>query len=117
MLKRHKARQNERRLQVGGVWQDHDLVFCAEDGTPLRPDSVSVRFSNLVKRSGLPPLPLHGLRHTHATSLLAAGTNPKIVQERLGHFSAAFTLDAYSTVLPGMQAEAAETAAALVLDS
>ncbi|MBI4212827.1 MAG: hypothetical protein HY534_00805 [Chloroflexi bacterium] len=31
----------------------------------------------------------------------------KIVSERLGHSTVAFTLDAYSHVLPGIQAEAA----------
>ena len=34
--------------------------------------------------------------------------HPKIVSERLGHHSVAFTLDTYAHVLPGMQAEAAE---------
>ena len=34
--------------------------------------------------------------------------NPKIVSERLGHFSVAFTLDTYAHVMPGMQAEAAQ---------
>jgi len=34
--------------------------------------------------------------------------NPKVVSERLGHHSVAFTLDTYAHVLPGMQAEAAQ---------
>ncbi len=38
----------------------------------------------------------HDLRHTHATLLLLAGINPKIVQERLGHASIDMTLDTYS---------------------
>jgi integrase len=48
------------------------------------------------------------LRHTAATLLLAAGEHPKVVQERLGHYSVAFTLDAYSHVLPSMQKAAPE---------
>jgi hypothetical protein len=48
------------------------------------------------------------MRHTHATLLLAAGVNPKVVSERLGHASVAFTLDTYAHVLPTMQSEAAE---------
>jgi len=39
--------------------------------------------------------------------LLANGVHPKIAQERLGHSSIAITLDLYSHVLPGMQADAA----------
>ncbi len=49
---------------------------------------------------------LYDLRHTHATLLLKAGINPKIVSERLGHSSIVLTLDTYSHVLPGMQDEA-----------
>jgi integrase len=53
------------------------------------------------------PYRLYDLRHTHATLLLKAGVNPKIVSERLGHSSVRITLDIYSHVLPGMQDEAA----------
>ncbi|MEZ5342002.1 MAG: tyrosine-type recombinase/integrase [Acidimicrobiales bacterium] len=59
-------------------------------------------------------LTLHGLRHTHATHLLAMGKNPRMVSERLGHADVAFTLQVYGHVLPGHQREAAETAAGLV---
>ncbi len=40
--------------------------------------------------------------------MLRQGVHPKIVSERLGHGSVGFTLDTYSHLLPGMQAEAAE---------
>ena len=39
--------------------------------------------------------------------MLASGVHPKIAQERLGHSTIAVTLDLYSHVLPGMQANAA----------
>jgi len=39
--------------------------------------------------------------------MLASGVHPKIAQERLGHATIAITLDLYSHVLPGMQADAA----------
>ena len=46
------------------------------------------------------------MRHTHATHMLAHGVHPKIAQERLGHSSVSVTIDLYSHILPGMQAEA-----------
>lgn len=52
-------------------------------------------------------LRLYDLRHTCATLLLAAGENPKVVAERLGHASISMTLDTYSHVLPDMQDRAA----------
>jgi integrase len=51
-------------------------------------------------------------RAVHAA--LAVGVNPKVVRERLGHSSVAFTLDRYSHVVPAMQEDAAETVARLI---
>ncbi len=56
----------------------------------------------------LPRVRFHGLRHTHATSLLKLNIHPKIVSERLGHASIGITQDIYSHVLPGMQRDAAD---------
>ncbi|WP_353641636.1 hypothetical protein [Mesorhizobium sp. WSM2239] len=45
---------------------------------------------------------------THASQMLAAGVHPKVASERLGHSTIGITLDLYSHVMPGMQADAAE---------
>jgi hypothetical protein len=47
----------------------------------------------------------------------AVGLHVKVVSERLGHASIAFTLDTYAHVLPGMQAETAEIVAPLAVGS
>lgn len=46
--------------------------------------------------------------------MMAGGANPKVVSERLGHSSVAFTLDTYAHVMPGMQADIAERFSDLV---
>jgi integrase len=51
----------------------------------------------------------------YATAALAAGVPAKVVSERLGHATIAITMDAYSRVLPGLDAEAAGTVARLIL--
>jgi integrase len=61
-----------------------------------------------------PPLRLHDLRPTHATLLLKAGVPINVVSERLGHGTPGFTMATYQPVLPGMQAEAARTFAAVI---
>ena len=43
------------------------------------------------------------LRHTHATNLLQAGVPIKSVQYRLGHATAAMTLDVYGHFVPHVQ--------------
>ena len=53
-------------------------------------------------------LRLYDLRHSCATLLLAAGENPKVVSERLGHASIVLALDIYSHVLPSMQQAATD---------
>jgi integrase len=100
-LRAHRARQLQERLLVGAGYRDRDLVFARPDGEPWNPDSVGRAFARAIKRTTLPRIRLHDLRHTHATHLLAAGVNMKIVSERLGHATVGFTLDVYGHALPG----------------
>jgi len=51
-------------------------------------------------------LRFHDLRHTHASQLLRAGVNPKIVAARLGHSNVAMTMNVYAHLLPGDQQRA-----------
>jgi integrase len=106
-LRRHKAKQAERRLKAGSSWQDLDLVFDRSDGSWFNPATVQYAFEAARKRAGVSRLTPHGMRHTMATLLLAAGVHPKIVQERLGHKTVKMTLDRYSHVTMTMQQDAA----------
>lgn len=90
-----------------------DYVFCDKDGTPIHPQVLSDAFKRVVGQSGLPRIRLHDLRHTHATLLLKAGVPIKAVSERLAS-TPGFTMATYQHVLPGMQAKAARTVAALL---
>jgi integrase len=55
------------------------------------------------------------VRHSYATAALAAGIPAKVVSERLGHATIAITLGTYSHVIPGMDAQAANAVASLIL--
>jgi integrase len=106
-LRRHRAKQAQELLQVGiGLTCDTHVVAQA-DGSPLRPNSLTHAFADFIAGRGLKHIRLHDLRHSHATHMLAAGVHPKVASERLGHSKVGITLDLYSHVLPGMQAEAA----------
>lgn len=89
-------------------------VFTAVGGGPVNPDLLSQTFERIVTRSGLPRIRFHDLRHTHASLLVKDGVPLKVVSERLGHASAAFTMVTYQHVLPGMQADAAARFAQLI---
>ena len=114
LLRHHHSRQTEMSLRLGRTMSAADRVFTNECGDPIRPDSVGQGFARLVKTAGVPPIRLHDLRHTHASQLLMAGVNVKVVSERFGHSSVSFTLDTYAHVMPGQHAAAAEAAAALL---
>jgi len=114
VLQAWRRRLAEERLLLGPAYDDHDLAFPRPDGAPTHPERFTRTFDRLVAEAGLPRIRLHDLRHTHATLLLKAGVPVKVVSERLGHASAAFTLNVYQSVLPGMQAEAAATFSRLV---
>jgi integrase len=85
-----------------------------KDGAPLHPDRLTKLFDAHVVRAGLPEVRLHDLRHTYATLALHVGVHPKVVSERLGHSTISLTLDTYSHAIPALQAEAADTVAALI---
>lgn len=108
-LKRHRAAQAERRLMMGALWEDGDLVFTDDTGGPMNPDRVRREFRRLVRDAGLPVMRFHDLRHSAATLMLGQGIHPKIVSEMLGHATVAITLDLYSHVTPTMQRQAADS--------
>jgi integrase len=108
-LKSHRRNQLEERMKIASEYNNNDLVFASELGTPLQRKNFTGRhFKPLLKKAELPNIRLYDLRHTTATLLLSAGENPKVVSERLGHASIVLTLDTYSHVLPTMQEAATE---------
>ncbi len=101
--RRHREAQEAEKSRMIPSWNPYGLVFCTSTGTPLdRHNVVSRSFKPLLKKSGLPDVRFHDLRHPCATILLSKGKHPKYVQVLLGHATVAITMDTYSHVLPGM---------------
>ncbi len=113
-LRAHRARQLEERMRCP-YWQDGELVFATEIGTPIECGNMMRRsFLPLLERAGLPRIRFHDLRHTAATLLLGQNVNVKVVSEMLGHSQISITLDLYSHVTPGMQRQAVEALEAVL---
>ncbi|CAN7600617.1 tyrosine-type recombinase/integrase [Mesorhizobium amorphae] len=107
-LKAHRTRQAEEQLRLGLRPDAESFVVAQVDGLPLQPRSLTHEWVRVLSKTKLPRIRFHDLRHTHASQMLSAGVHPKVASERLGHSSIGITLDLYSHVMPGMQADAAE---------
>lgn len=109
-----------------------DFIIVNKNYEMENPHCLSMRFSRAVRKfkdsfeekkekdptineedyMQLNQISFHGLRHTHATLLLAYGENVKVVSERLGHKSINITLSTYTHVLNKMRTNSAK-----ILDS
>lgn len=77
------------------------LVFTSPAGRPVRRSSFGDTWRRTVARAGMPRgTRFHDLRHFYASLLIRHGESVKVVQARLGHASAAETLDTYSHLWP-----------------
>jgi integrase len=87
-----------------------DLVFPGgRSGAPLRsPAFRQSAFAAAAASIGRPGLQPHELRHTAASLAIAAAADVKVVQQMLGHASAAMTLDRYGHLFGDRLDEVAE---------
>lgn len=78
------------------------LLFTTDSGEPIRRTAFSrAVWTRAVRAAGLPTgTGFHDLRHFYASLLIRHGESVKVVQARLGHASAAETLDTYSHLWP-----------------
>jgi integrase len=115
-LSRHRIQQLERRLETGGVWHDLDLVFDRGDGDIERKEGMARRLDTAVAKAGLPRITPHGFRRTMTVTWLLAGESPRVISDRLGHRSSAFTLDVYAAVSADWQSAATDRVARFLDD-
>lgn len=108
LLEQHRAWQAQYRADLGDQWRESGRLFTSADGSPIHPDTLTSWFSNFIKRHDLPKITLHGLRHTNASLLIAAGTNIRTVSGRSGHSQASTTANIYSHAIQSADAIAAE---------
>lgn len=69
------------------------------DYRPISRDRVDRAFKYGIVRSGVKPIRIHDLRHSHATYLINNGANIVAVSKRLGHKSINVTLSTYAHLM------------------
>jgi integrase len=77
------------------------LLITNRLGRPVQRNSFGHCWREAVKAAKLPEgTRFHDLRHFYASTLIAAGLHPKVIQERLGHATMAETMDTYGHLFP-----------------
>lgn len=99
VLWREREKQQSYKEALGDSYQNSGYVFTHEDGRPVRPNYASELFTKFIKDNGLPPLTLHGLRHSFASIANAKGIPMYDIGKALGHSSPATTSKIYTHLL------------------
>ncbi len=137
VLKQPKTRTSVRRLGIAGL-QDlqqlletirksrpqarpGDWIVLREDGQAPKPDQLTRDLLTAVRGAGLPPITLHGLRHSFASVANSQGVPMFDISRTLGHSSLAVTSSIYThlfddteTLALSQVAQAIDAAAAQV---
>jgi integrase len=120
-----KTKASRRTLQLPALaaraleaWRDRrradgyrgPLVFTDSEGNPLRKSNFIRRdFKPLLRRTGLPDVDFHSLRHSSNSLLIEEGADPLLIARRNGHASTRMVLDRYGHLFEGARRQAAET--------
>lgn len=86
------ARERARRPNAG----PKDWVVLREDGKAPMPDQLTRDLLRVVRRYHLPPISLHGLRHSFASVANSQGVPMFDISRTLGHSSLAVTSNIYT---------------------
>ena len=70
--------------------------------------TVNNRLKKLCEKAKIPPISVHGLRHTHASLLLFGNVSIASVAQRLGHSSMTTTQETYLHIIKELEAQDSE---------
>ncbi|RZL82310.1 MAG: site-specific integrase [Rhodococcus sp. (in: high G+C Gram-positive bacteria)] len=82
-------------------YEPHTPLFRAAQGGQWSSAHVAKVWRGVAADAGVRNHSWHSLRHFYASALIASGASVTVVQNRLGHASAAVTLAVYSHLWPG----------------
>ena len=82
---------------LGSSYQDYNLVFASDYGTPMEGARIRRDLNKLIKENDLPPIVFHSMRHASITyKLKLSGGDIKSVQGDSGHAQAKMVEQFYS---------------------
>ncbi|MDN6664700.1 MAG: site-specific integrase, partial [Tetragenococcus koreensis] len=106
-----KNESSNRKVQLDWqvAMQFSQLIKGLDEGCPIFAkkrvfnSTVNKRLKIICNKANIPPITIHGLRHTHASLLLFAGVSIASVANRLGHSSMATTQETYLHIIQELE--------------
>lgn len=109
MLLEHREKVRATLIGWGGDLSSSTPVVMHGRGGVVSPNMLTNWAGEFFRKHNFPEgFNFHGLRHTNASYLIAAGVPAKVISERLGHSTIAITLDTYGHLLEGQDEAAAQ---------
>lgn len=99
LLKERASQEKYQDILDVDYGNDQGFVIIWENGTPLRPNYTSDLFKKFIEDNDLPPITLHGLRHSFASLASANGLPIYDIGRVLGHSNTATTTKIYTHLL------------------
>lgn len=96
LLLEQKARQERNRAILGKNYIESDFICTWDDGRLIQPDYVTKNFTKVIRKSKLPTVRLHDLRHSVASNLLNNSHSVTDVSGWLGHSTPVTTFGYYA---------------------
>lgn len=91
------------------------VAISSRAGTPITPSGLDSAWRRAVTDSGLPPITLHGCRHTCGAAAVRAGVAMRILQDIMGHNTETVTAQIYAHVDTRAQRAALDSITALMI--
>lgn len=116
MTEKYRKEQLEYRISLGDQWNGENHLFIQADGKQMNLSTPNHTFHDIINKYNatvdrdelkLPHIPLHGLRHTSATFLIAQNIDVRTVSARLGHAQTSTTVNIYAKALKKLDKKAA----------
>lgn len=92
-----RKRQEDMQQLLGEAYHDYGLVIAFDDGTPVEERMIAKKLKDFIRKSDLPPVVFHSLRHCSTSmKLKLSGGNIKAVQGDTGHAQARMVTEIYA---------------------
>lgn len=107
-LKVYKTWCKELKLSMGIKWQESDFILISyQTGVEVTDNFMKNCLDRVIDKKVIPKITPHGLRHTHATILIAQRIPVKVIADRLGN-TPQMILDIYGHSFKDLEQESVQ---------